>query len=171
LAAALLSTASFVWAIDATAAGVQHAPDGRRVGCRVPIGDVPGVTRSWVVEQTSGAAQVAWCARSTRGQLVYDLVVSTASQRHPWASCPSHIRLGINHPYPELRAVLLPRDLPYPMTLRKFWYLRGDDYLADQGPRVDSDDTPTGPAIDFGAGGAGQILLCLGKRWIMAGYH
>jgi hypothetical protein len=102
---------------------------------------------------------------------VYDLVVSTASQRHPWASCPSHIRLGINHPYPELRTILLPRDLPYPMTLRKFWYLRGDDYLVDEGPHVESSDTPTGPAIDFGAGAAGQIVLCLGTRWIMAGYH
>ena len=171
VAAILIATASLVWALDATAAGVQHAQDGRRVGCRVPIGDVPDATRAWVVEQQSRTAHVAWCARATRGQLVYDLVVSTASRKHPWASCPSHIRLGINHPYPELRTILLPRDLPYPMTLRRFWYLRGDDYLVDEGPHVDSADTPTGPAIDFGAAAAGQIVLCLGKRWIITGYH
>lgn len=45
------------------------------------------------------------------------------------------------------------------------------DYLADEGQHVDSADSPNGPAIDFGAGDAGQILLCLGNRWIMGGYH
>jgi hypothetical protein len=66
---------------------------------------------------------------------------------------------------------MLPRDLPYPMKLAEFWYLRGDDFLVEQGPKVRGSGIPTGPALDFGADDAGQILLCLGGRWVMGGYH
>jgi hypothetical protein len=66
---------------------------------------------------------------------------------------------------------MLPRDLPYPMKLAEFWYVRGDDFLVEQGPRVRGSGIPNGPALDFGADDAGQILLCLGGHWIMGGYH
>jgi hypothetical protein len=107
----------------------------------------------------------------TTGQLVYDLVVAAQSEQHPWASCPSLVRLGVRQLFGQFRAVMLPRDLPYPMKLSQFWHVRGDDYIIKQGPRVRSEKIPTGPAIAFGDKDAGQILLCLGKRWIMGGYH
>jgi hypothetical protein len=66
---------------------------------------------------------------------------------------------------------MLPRDLPYPMKLADFWHLRGDDFLVEQGPQVRGSGIPSGPALAFGADDAGQILLCLGARWIMGGYH
>jgi hypothetical protein len=144
---------------------------GERLGCRVPTGELPGVRRVWIVEREAGTAYAAWCARQTSGQLVYDLVIAATSQQHPWASCPNHVRLGVQEPFSQLRAAMLPRDLPYSMKLSDFWYLRGDDYLIEKGPPVRSAKIPNGPAIDFGEDGAGQMLLCLGNRWIMGGYH
>jgi hypothetical protein len=147
------------------------APPGERAGCRQPISALPGVTRTWVAEREAGTAYVAWCARQIRQELVYDLVVAAASRAHPWASCPSHIRLALLKPSPELRVRLLPRDLPYPMTLNDFWYFRDGDDGAEQESRLETAAIPHGPAIDYGAGDAGQLLLCRGNRWIMGGYH
>jgi len=65
---------------------------------------------------------------------------------------------------------MLPRDLPYPVKLTEFWYVRGDTYV-DQGPPVRGSDPPKGPALDVGAEDAGLILVCFGRSWIMGGYH
>jgi hypothetical protein len=144
---------------------------GQRLGCRVPTGEVLGIPRVWIVEREAGTAYAAWCARQKDGQPVYDLVIATTFQQHPWASCSNHVRLGAQGRFAQFRAMMLPRDLPYSMKLSDFWYLRGDDYVIEQGPRVRSTRIPNGPAIVFGDDAAGQILLCLGNRWIMGGYH
>ena len=148
---------------------------GDRMGCRVLGETPPGTTTAWIVEREAGTAYAAWCARQSGGLLVYDLLVAAISPQHPWARCPSHARLGLQlgaqEPLPRLRAAMLPRDLPYPMKLAEFWYLRGDDFLVEQGPHVRGSGIPSGPALAFGADDAGQILLCLGGRWIMGGYH
>lgn len=146
---------------------------GERLGCLVPSGQLPGVVTAWVVEREAGTgtAYVAWCRRQGRGDAMYDLVVATSKQ-HPWASCPSHARLGMPAPFPHLRATMLPKDLPYPMKLNEFGYLQGDNYyLLEDRSRVFSSGVPTGPALDFGMEDAGQIILCLGDRWIIGGYH
>jgi hypothetical protein len=66
---------------------------------------------------------------------------------------------------------MLPRDLPYRIELSEFWYLRGSDYVVEQGPPVLGSGVAKGPALDMGFGDAGQILLCFGGSWIMGGYH
>jgi hypothetical protein len=148
---------------------------GGRMGCRVLGETPPGTTPAWIVAREAGTAYAAWCARQSGGRLVYDLLVAATSPEHPWHRCPSHVRLGlqlgVQEPLPRLRATMLPRDLPYPMKLAEFWYLRGDDFLVEQGPQVHGSGIPSGPGLDFGADDAGQILVCLGGRWIMGGYH
>ena len=58
---------------------------------------------------------------------------------------------------------------PYPKTLGDFWYL-GKDWLEDE-ESAGGSEIPSGPALDIGLGGAGQILICLRGRWIMGRYH
>ena len=123
----------------------------------------------WTAERQTGTAYAAWCVRKSRGQILYDLLVTATAQQHPWVKCIPHIRLGMDMPFPELRATMLPKDLPYPKTLGDFWYL-GKDWLED-GESVGGSEIPRGPALDIGVGGAGQILMCLRGRWIMGGYH
>jgi hypothetical protein len=148
---------------------------GVRTGCRALGETPPGSATPWIVEREAGRAYAAWCGRQSGGRVVYDLLVAVTSPQHPWARCPSHVRLGLQlgaqESLPRLRAAMLPRDLPYPMKLADFWQLRGDDFLVEQGPPVRGSGTPSGPALDFGADDAGQILLCLGARWIIGGYH
>jgi hypothetical protein len=170
-AVTLLSAMAWASQGGAGQAPPAPAPPGEQAGCRQPISALPGVTRTWVVEREAGTAYVAWCSRQTRQELVYDLVVSTASRAHPWASCPSHIRLALLKPFPELRVRMLPRDLPCPMTLDDFWYFRAGDGGPEQESRLETAAVPHGPAIDYGVADAGQLLLCRGKRWIVGGYH
>ena len=144
---------------------------GERLGCAVPRTPLPGGGATWVEEREARTAYAAWCTRQIREKAVYDLLIATTSNKHPWSRCPSHVRLGLPEPFPHLRATMLPRDLPYPMSLKEFWYLRGDDYLLEDHHLVVSSGVPTGPALDFGIEDAGQILVCLRGRWIMGGYH
>jgi hypothetical protein len=145
---------------------------GQRVGCRVlskPPVTPWGVVTVWIAERQTGTAYAAWCVRESHGEIVYDLLVTATARQHPWAQCTPHIRLGMDVPFPQLRATMLPRDLPYPKTLADFWYL-GKDWLED-GESVGGSEIPSGPALDIGLGGAGQILMCLRGRWVMGGYH
>lgn len=164
---AALVVAALVGAAEHAPAALVHA--GNQVGCRIPKAKEAGLTTAWVIEREAGTAYAGWCARE--GGRVYDLLVTSVSPQHPWALCPGRIRLGIDRPFPHLRATMLPRDLPYPIELSEFWYLRGDDYLVEQGPPVLGSGVPTGPALDIGHGDAGQILLCFAGSWIMGGYH
>jgi hypothetical protein len=145
---------------------------GQRVGCRVlrkpPVTPL-GVFTVWIAERQTGTAYAAWCVRESHEVIVYDLLVSATARQHPWAQCRPHIRLGMDVPFPQLRATMLPRDLPYPKTLADFWY-PGKDWLQD-GELVGGSEIPSGPALDIGLGSAGQILMCLRGRWIMGGYH
>jgi hypothetical protein len=143
---------------------------GGRLGCAVPRGQLLGVLTVWVADREAGSAYAAWCKRQSRGEALYDLVIATTSRSHPWASCPSHVRLGLSEPFPQLRATMLPRDLPYPMKLSEFAYFHENYWLEDTSP-VLSSGIPAGPALDFGVEDAGQILLCLGGRWLIGGYH
>jgi hypothetical protein len=145
---------------------------GQRVGCPIlskPPGTPWGVVTVWIAEQQTGTVYAAWCVRESQEGIVHDLLVTTTARQHPWAQCTPHIRLGMNAPFPQLRATMLPRDLPYPKTLADFWYL-GKDWLED-GELVGGSEIPSGPALDIGLGGAGQMLMCRRGRWIMGGYH
>lgn len=158
----------------AFAGATEHAPQalvhaGNQVRCRIPEARQASSTTAWISERQAGTAYAGWCARE--GSHVYDLLVTTVSPQHPWGLCPAVIRLGIDRPFPHLRATMLPHDLPYPIELSQFWYLRGDDYLVEQGPPVLGSGLPQGPALDIGVGDAGQILICFAGSWIMGGYH
>lgn len=66
-----------------------------------------------------------------------------------------------------LRVILLPEEEPYPIPFRQYYHLdsRGvGDAVGDGG-------SPVGPALDFGVGDAGNIVLCHGRDWAIAGYH
>lgn len=159
--------------VEPATGAADHAPAplvraASRAGCRIaePSADL---TSTWVTEREAGMAHAGWCAR--RGGRVYDLVVTTVSPSHAWARCPALIALGVDRPFPRLRATMLPRDLPYPMQLSQFWYLQGDDYLTAPEPPVRASGVPAGPALEIGDGDAGQILLCFANSWIMGGYH
>jgi len=146
---------------------------GERVGCRV-LSDKAlvtpwGAVTAWIAEREAGMAYAAWCARNREGRVLYDLLVTVTARQHPWAQCTQHIRLGMDRPFPHLRATMLPRDLPSPKTLGDFWHL-GEDWLADGKP-VGGSEVPRGPALDLGVGDAGQLLMRLRGRWIMGGYH
>jgi hypothetical protein len=154
-------------AAEDTPAALVHA--GNQIGCRIPEAKQVGITTVWIIEREAGTAYAAWCARE--GSRVYDLLVTSVSPQHPWARCPRLIRLGIDRPFPHLRATMLPRDLPYPIELSQFWHLRGDEYLVEQGPPVLGSGLPTGPALEFGEADAGQIVVCFGGSWIMGSYH
>ncbi len=146
---------------------------GQRVGCRVLSKKLPvtpwGDVMLWIAERETGTAYAAWCVRESHRQSLYDLLVAATARQHPWARCMPHIRLDMDAPFPQVRATMLPRDLPYPKTLGDFWYL-GKDWL-DNGATVGGSEIPSGPALDIGIGGAGQILMCFRGRWIMGGYH
>lgn len=172
--AALLGALSLSVGVSALGDASPDAPvallrAGKQAGCRIPSEKLPGLVTAGIVESEGGSAYAAWCARE--GTSVYDVLVTTTSPQHPWARCPSHVRLGLNAPFPHLRVTVLPRDLPYRMALSEFRYLQGNDYLIDQGPPVLAAGLPKGPALDIGTGDAGQILLCFAGRWIMGGYH
>ncbi|HET8670832.1 MAG TPA: hypothetical protein VFM05_09480, partial [Candidatus Saccharimonadales bacterium] len=99
---------------------------GQRVGCRVlskPPVTPWGVVTVWIADRETGTAYAAWCVRESHGETQYDLLVIATAREHPWAQCMPHIRLGMDRPFPKLRATMLPRDLPYPKTLGDFWYL------------------------------------------------
>jgi hypothetical protein len=159
---------------EASGGGPDEAPAdilerGRQVGCLVPTRKLSGVISIWVIEREAGTAHAAWCTRQRAGEPVYDLVVS-APARHPWGRCPAHIRIGVEKPFPYFRVRMLPRDLPYPMKITEFWFVRGDTYVL-QGPPVRGSMQPKGPALDIGEEDAGQFLLCFDGSWIMSGYH
>lgn len=168
--------AVFVHAVPFAGASSQPAspPDivtrmGKQVGCLVPTQALPGVTM-WAEDHRARGVYVAWCERQrAEPDRRYDLVIAATKSGHPWAACPAHIRVGREEPTPQLEARLLPYELPYPMTLSEFWYPTGDD-LIDPTP-VKSTAVPGGPAIDFGFGDAGNLLLCFEKQWVMGGYH
>ena len=173
----LAAVAVFVHAA-AAGAGSQSAAApamvsriGKQLGCIVPAQALPGV-KMWAVDHhTAGGAYVAWCERKDAGGGPrYDLVIAVTDPPHPWAACPSHLRLGRDEPTPHLDARLLPNELPYPIKLSEFWYPTGGDSLIEPTP-VRGSGVPTGPAIDVGFGDAGNLLLCFGKQWVMAGYH
>jgi len=160
--------------VVALAGAAEHTPAvlvqaGNQVGCRIPEVKQAGTTTAWVIEREAGTAYAGWCQRE--GGRVYDLLVTSVSPQHPWALCPALIRLGIDRPFPHLRATMLPRDLPYPIDVSQFWHLRGNDYLVEPGPPVLGSGLPKGPALDIGYGDAGQILICFTGSWIMGGYH
>lgn len=171
----LLATLSYT--PEGTAASIDTPRSlvnlGQRVKCPVlskrPQDTPWGPVTLWTAEREVGTAYAAWCARGISGSIGYDLLVITVSLKHPWAACPQHVRLGMSDLSPQLRATLLPRDFPYQMTLRDFWYL-GKHWLDDREP-AGGLEIPSGPALDFGLGMAGQILMCFNGRWIMTGYH
>jgi hypothetical protein len=163
----VLVAAALASAGEHASPALVHA--GSQLGCRIPKAKPAEPTSAWVIEREAGTAYAGWCARD--GDRLVDLLVTAVSPQHPWALCPGLIRLGIDRPFPRLRATMLPRDLPYRIELSEFWYLRGSDYVVEQGPPVLGSGVPKGPALDMGFGDAGQILLCFGGSWIMGGYH
>lgn len=174
VSASLLAAFSSALVAAALASAAEQAPPalvhaGAQLGCRIPKANPGDPTSAWVIEREAGTAYAGWCARD--GDRLYDLLVTAVSPQHPWALCPGLIRLGIDRPFPSLRATMLPRDLPYRIELSEFWYLRGNDYVVEQGPPVLGSGVPQGPALDMGLGDAGQILLCFAGSWIMGGYH
>lgn len=129
---------------------------GERVGCHALGGKVvapSGVATSWIIERELGVAYAAWCIRQSEGNALYDLLVTLAEQQHPWAQCTPHIMLGLPVPFPQLRAMLLPRDLPYTIFLKDFWYV--DENWLEVSRFVGGSGVPEGPAIDVGDWDAG----------------
>lgn len=141
---------------------------GRELGCRIPGEAIPGVVDAWVEDASAGLVHAAWCARESAQGVVFDLLVSTASPQHPWAKCEPHLKLGRNEPSPYLQVGTLPsKDSPY--SFRDFWYFDEDDAFSMQ--RVGDGGSPIGLGIRFSdSQGAGNLLVCLDGRWIMAGF-
>jgi hypothetical protein len=142
-----------------------------RADCRVSRDVPPGDLTAWVTDSRAGLAHAAWCRRQHRGRTVFDLLVAAETPTHPWARCEPHVRVALESPFPYLRAIMLPEDLPYPKRLNEFAYFTGESYWLVEPSRVESDGVPRGLALDFGFGDAGQILLCHGGKWIIGGYH
>jgi hypothetical protein len=136
---------------------------GESTGCRVPTRRPKHGPPAWVFELAAHQGFIGWCRMEPEvdNSVSTGFLVSLNSDQHPWASCPSYIRL----PYSEASSILVVEVRK--MALAGFCEPGTDGFGHELVP---ADDTVTPRlVIDLGDDGAGNIILCHHGRWIMNG--